>query len=262
MKSHNYLFIVYIILILLLSSCTLPNSQANETDDLIATITAQALTNSASPAEPTTPPLPTAAPTATTEPTPTIPIVSVSSYTNCRTGPGVVYDKNGDLDIGETAEVVGKNSATGYWIINNKDAAGTCWLWGNYASVLGNTASLQEYSIPPAPPTPLPALSKPDAPKNLKANVTCVLSAGPFSPYDVEVKLTWTDVANNEDGYRILKNGSLLVTLAADSTSYTDNTSLASVIVFPNPTPSHTYEVQAYNSDGKSTKIDVKVDCP
>ena len=182
MKSHNYLFIVYIILILLLSSCTLPNSQANETDDLIATITAQALTNSASPAEPTTPPLPTAAPTATTEPTPTIPIVSVSSYTNCRTGPGVVYDKNGDLDIGETAEVVGKNSATGYWIINNKDAAGTCWLWGNYASVLGNTASLQEYSIPPAPPTPEPAPSKPAAPKNLKANVTCT----PASKIDMD----------------------------------------------------------------------------
>lgn len=163
MKSHNYLFILYFILIFVLASCNLPDSLPSEADDLIATITAQALTNSAPPAEPSTPPAepsapppPTEAPGATTEPTPTNPIVSVSSYTNCRTGPGVAYDKNGDMDIGETAEVVGKNSSTGYWIINKPGGPGTCWLWGQYATVLGNIDKLPEYPIPALPPTATP----------------------------------------------------------------------------------------------------------
>jgi uncharacterized protein YgiM (DUF1202 family) len=86
-------------------------------------------------------------------------MVTVSVNTNCRTGPGVIYDLVGGLLVGEEAVVVGKFTLTNYWIINNPDSSGTCWLWGQYATVTGNTAGLPEYAQPPTPtptftPTP------------------------------------------------------------------------------------------------------------
>ena len=102
-------------------------------------------------------------PTISITTTPTVPIVSVSVNTNCRTGPGTVYDLIGALLVGERAVVVGKYTARNYWIINNPDRSGTCWLWGEYATVLGNTAGLPEYASPPTPTpsiTPTPTITR------------------------------------------------------------------------------------------------------
>ena len=41
-----------------------------------------------------------------------------------------------------------------YWIVNNPDRPGECWLWGQYASVSGDTSSLPVRTPPPTP-TPL-----------------------------------------------------------------------------------------------------------
>jgi uncharacterized protein YgiM (DUF1202 family) len=85
--------------------------------------------------------------------TPTIPMVSVSSLTNCRTGPGTAYDKVGTLIKGETAEVIGRGVNLDYWIIKlPSKPLTTCWLWSNYATVTGNTSGLTIY-YPPATPT-------------------------------------------------------------------------------------------------------------
>ena len=80
-------------------------------------------------------------------------MVSVSVDTNCRTGPGVVYDYLTALLVGEKAEIVGKYTSVSppYWIIKKGNI--TCWLWGQYAIVEGNVADLQE-KIPPPSPTP------------------------------------------------------------------------------------------------------------
>lgn len=79
------------------------------------------------------------------------PIVSVSVDTNCRSGPGKIYDYIGALLVGERAEVIGLSMDGQYWIIKNPDQAGECWLWGNYATVVGPTASLPRYTQPPTP---------------------------------------------------------------------------------------------------------------
>ena len=81
-------------------------------------------------------------------------MVSVSSNTNCRTGPGTIYDIVGALLVGEEAEVVGKGEWGYYWIIENPDGAGECWLWNNYATITGPTDGLAVYT---PPPTPTPA---------------------------------------------------------------------------------------------------------
>ena len=80
------------------------------------------------------------------------PQVSVSVATNCRTGPGVAYERVGALLVGQVAEVVGRNSTLNYWVIRNPDGTGQlCWLWGQFATVTGNTSTLPEVTPPPLP---------------------------------------------------------------------------------------------------------------
>lgn len=95
-------------------------------------------------------------PTLTLTASPSVPMVSVTVGTNCRTGPGRVYDRVGGAQVGVNYVIVGKSTPTNYWIILLPDGR-ECWLWGRYAIVEGNVASLSEIPAP-APPTPVPAL--------------------------------------------------------------------------------------------------------
>jgi hypothetical protein len=80
--------------------------------------------------------------------------ISVSVATNCRVGPGTAYERVGALLVGETAEVVGRHDVRDYWVIRNPDRPGeTCWLWGQYATLTGNTDVLPILT-PPSSPTP------------------------------------------------------------------------------------------------------------
>lgn len=101
----------------------------------------------------TTTPIPATA-TSTITPTATQPVilVSVSANTNCRTGPGTVYDLVGVLMVGEFAEVQGQSTIEGYWEILNSDKPGeSCWLSGAYATVTGDTRDLPSYTPLPSP---------------------------------------------------------------------------------------------------------------
>ena len=84
-------------------------------------------------------------PTITVTSSPAVPLVSVSSETNCRTGPSVNYKLIWKANAGTKFVVVGKHSPTNYWIIRLDDGR-ECWLWGQYATVEGNVSSLLEYS--------------------------------------------------------------------------------------------------------------------
>lgn len=171
MDNLNKIIAVGCILILTMLACNLP-SQALGTStpeiDILATATSLALTIEAQSSQPvatelpSSTPFPTETPTLTLTSTPSVPVVRVSVDTNCRTGPGIIYDRVGGLLVGEEAIVVGKYSATNYWIINNPDASGTCWLWGEYATISGNAAGLPEYTAPPSPTptfTPTPTIT-------------------------------------------------------------------------------------------------------
>jgi len=109
-----------------------------------------------------TPELPTLSPTVTLTPTPLftstplVPLISVSVATNCRVGPGRQYDRVGALLVGEIAEVYGRDPTGAYWYIRNPDPGPEfCWLWGKYATLIGNTTILPVYTPPPTP-TPAP----------------------------------------------------------------------------------------------------------
>jgi hypothetical protein len=118
---------------------------------------------SATPSMTFTPGPPTLTPTETVTPspvftsTPLVPQITVSMATNCRVGPGKVYDRVGALLVGEVTEIYGRNVNGDYWYVRNPNVnGGFCWLWGEYATLTGNVSALPIFTPPPTP-TPMPA---------------------------------------------------------------------------------------------------------
>jgi hypothetical protein len=86
--------------------------------------------------------------------TPSIPLLTVSKDTNCRSGPGAIYERKGVLLAGETTEVYGRDTKTAYWYVRNPDVEGDfCWVWGKYATATGNIFSLMLFTPIPVPLT-------------------------------------------------------------------------------------------------------------
>ncbi|NIO70086.1 MAG: SH3 domain-containing protein [Anaerolineae bacterium] len=111
---------------------------------------------------------PTEAPTATPTPLPPtdtpapsrlIAIVTASAL-NVRTGPSMAYPIVGGLSLGDSVEVVGKNT-TGDWlqIAHPSGSDDQGWIAAAYADLTGSLAAVPEVSAPPPPqPTPMAAM--------------------------------------------------------------------------------------------------------
>lgn len=100
-----------------------------------------------------------------------------------------------------------------------------------------------------ATPTPTTAPSSPQAPSNLQITNSVCSGAG------LNVTLSWADNANNETGYRIYRDGTLIQTLGSNTTTYDDNA--------PNKNSAYTYAVEAYNGVGSSSQATVNSQiCP
>jgi len=307
MKLINRFFTAMMILSFgLLSACNLPSrgvkqpganqgqqAAAPQAQDLsnaltLAVQTIQAATLTAQAGAP--------APTATSA-GPATPTVSVNSATNCRTGPGTAYDLVLTFQPGATAEVIGKYSPSNYWIIKTP-TGGTCWLWGAYATVQGNTAALAEMVPPPAPvvaeaPTDIPSSgsnsgsgSNPPTPTATSAfyiNPGIIQNVGPLynpgiiqalakpsAPPSLSVSTTCT--------YKSLFPVPVLksrmdhlswpsVSLATGYTVYVNgnkltNTTGTSVNSTPSSIGNVTFGVAAYNSIGSSSTTTHTSKCP
>lgn len=261
MKGRRTLIAVNALLVAILA-CSLPaGPPPAPSPDLAGTITPQAMAlpqASLTPVSTFAPALTDVSsltPAPTGSPTPSIPQVNVTAPTNCRTGPGLVYDLLYTMQPGQTAEIIGKDTPDNYWIVK-MPGGGTCWLWGQYAAVSGDTAALPEY---PPPITPTPSL--PADPTGLHASFSCSMSLSPFPHNDVHVDLTWQDNAKNEQGYYIFRDGTLLATLQADTSSFSDNTTMVALIPPGGPPPHITYTVQAFNQAGKSKQLSKSISC-
>lgn len=266
MSRSNRIFFSMIATIIILA-CNVPGgSTPTSAPDFVATITAQAALlvqppqaeqpspapgiNSATPELPTQivfteTPAPTATITLTS--TPNVTTLTVSADTNCRSGPGKEYDYLGALLINQSAEVVGRNTVTGYWIIKNPERDGSCWLWGNYATVTGDITKLTEF---PIPPTPTP--TAPEAPKGLKANKICFFNG---VTYNLGGSISWND-GLNETGYNVYLNGGLFNVLPANTTT----SPIPNLVLVPGG--SIKMSVEAFNPAGKSAKKAVEIACP
>ena len=265
-------------------SCNLPmqiqfNPPASPAD-LALTVTAQALMISELPDEtvqitntpassstdntiPTGTAIPQPTPTSLFTPTPSTAMVSVSLDTNCRKGPGSAYEILGALLVGESAEAVGKNSSSNYWIITNPDQpTSTCWLWGEYATVSGDQSNLAEVSIPSTPiPTPTATPTKvmpPNPVSNLQGNGSCDDPGGTgYHLHTVSGTLNWKDNANNEQGFNIYADylhgdpPKLLGSVSVNTTSYNFST-----ITIDDP---FALLVESYNAAGLAQRVSVNI---
>ena len=273
MINRKRLFYAPALLMLAALACNAPTGQSSQdTSGAAATITALAATLQAQSAAGSA----AIAESATVTPTPTgaAPTVTVSQATNCRTGPGTAYDQVGALSVGQSAQVVGKYTPANYLIILVSN--GSCWLWGQYATVNGDLSGIPEVPPPPTPTphytatpkptrTPTIALSPteapPNAPSSFTYNRTCAGGFRGATPIWIEaVTLSWQDNANNEDGYYMYKNGTRLPALSAGSTSY--NITLR----YDQGTGGALYDtfgVEAFNGAGASGKAQLDVPtCP
>ena len=295
MKRMKSNFIILLVAALALQACNLPTvavvpqpQEAGEDPSLLQTITAQALileqagqtatptaaqnqvvvvvTATADGAASATPDAALPPAPANAAPPSGAPTLTVSTATNCRTGPGQAYASIFGLPVGQTAEVVGKNTSTNYWIIKIPNGAGTCWLWGQYATVTGDTSTLPTVAIPPTPTptiTPTPKVTvtptattalAPAAPSNTNAVLlTCVTNN--FTQ-TLTVAVTWADNSNNESGFNIYANANfadgssvdqLLTSVGPNTTSYT----VTATTVSKSPS---IIKVEAFNSAGSSAR--------
>jgi uncharacterized protein YraI len=267
---NRKIIISILVLTLAAFACNLPwqapseEPEANE-PDLAATITAQSLTLQAptqqvptSTAEPPAEtPTPAATATITITPTPEVPTASVSTNTNCRTGPSTQFDLIGALTVGQTAEVVGKYQNGAYWIIKTPGSSGNCWLWGNYATVSGNTSNLPEYPPPPTPtPSVTPTPTPPQTPSNLTANKACNNAGAPVGFTYAGGNISWKDNSDNETGFNVYLGANLAGTTAPNITTYPIPPLLVTI---GQPI---TMGVEAFNSGGSSVKVEITFSCP
>ena len=179
--------IILSILVMALAACNLQSapdeglSQEELLDAAVATVSVQqlaaadsavSLADDEAEAEPeaveeaqpaTETPQPSATATVFLTPTPSEPVVGVTIDTNCRFGPHVGHDLLGALNTTEQTAVVGRLADNSYSLVENPDAAGTCWLWMSHAFMVSgdlNSVPVVEPPPPPAPtPTPTPEVS-------------------------------------------------------------------------------------------------------
>ena len=276
MKTRSRFILHFAILILFTLACGLENIQYVESPDLEGTITAQALILEQG-GEPPVQEQVVVVVTATGEggagappsneqvnPAQVLPpatgavTVTVTTATNCRTGPGQNFNIVYGMPIGQVAKVVAKNSYSGYWIIEIPGQNGqTCWLWGQYAVINGDMSTLKEVVTPtsPAPTitnTPKPTLTPtattgpafPNAPTGLTASISC--AAGPGATQTtVSGNMSWTDNSTNELVFVASVDGVSSKILAANSTSDSFNVVMETANLI-NATPANQFTVTVY----------------
>lgn len=110
----------------------------------------------------------------TSTPTP-LPQVYVAGDTNCRTGPSNHYDWKTLVVSGQTATIVGESIDGYYWVIENPNGSGTCWLWKQYTTLVAPISRLPIFASPPTKtPTRTPtATSSPFARFQYSQVMTC-----------------------------------------------------------------------------------------
>jgi uncharacterized protein YraI len=214
------------------------------------------------------------------DPTPTVSITPTETLTtspdatatfdrnaNCRRGPGTFYDTVTSLLEGQEVLIEGRNADSSWWWILLPESTAHCWVSEVAVIVSGPVAGVPIIAAPPTststrtttprststptrtpqPPTATRTPTRTDTPKPSPPAAPAQLHISNKVCTDTEYSVTlgWMDVANNEDGYRVFRDGQLLATLGKNSTGYKDN---------PPGSGPYTYGVEAFNVAGTSSR--------
>jgi hypothetical protein len=158
-SRHFYLSIT---VVLLLSACNLPVSNATAenplgtesstpnataTLKLVATKTEVVPTHTPTEAVTETPP-----PEPSETATPEAPKAEVVRETNCRLGPAGNYDLVAKYQVGQMLEVAAKDLGAGYWFVRNPEKPEEqCYLLAQNIKISGDTSALPKFTPQPSP---------------------------------------------------------------------------------------------------------------
>jgi hypothetical protein len=183
--------------------------------------------------------LPTPSPDVTAAP----PALFLKQNAFCRKGPGTAYKDVTTFEKGQSLQIDGQNETLPrWWWVLIPDTDQHCWISDAAGTASGPADSARVIHV--APPAGSSAsggggAGAPAAPSNL-AITSRVCTSSNYS-----VTLGWQDNANNETGFRVYRNGTLIATRGANATSYTDN---------PPGSGPYTYGVEAFNAAGASAR--------
>jgi hypothetical protein len=174
---------------------------------------------------------------------------SFNANANCRQGPDTAYNIVTSFLAGDVVTLDGRNDfAPRWWYVLIPSSSAHCWVSGSTLDVSGPVEELPVIAAPLLPtdtptatitPTNTAAPVPPAAPDNLSVSDSCTGSG-------LDVQLTWDDNSNNENGFRVYREGILQETLPANTTGYNQSA--------PHTNSGFTYSVEAFNSAGTSSQ--------
>lgn len=226
---------------LILSSCNLPGSDAPSPDvATAAALTVQAaLDSSQSPLA-----SPTAGADSGQQATPSTeggkPFASFEDVTNCRTGPGVNYERVTQIQPGVAVEIIGYFPPN-YWIVQTDK--GPCWVAGEFVTPLGSVSAVPTVTAPPTP--------KGSAPQNVslqKWDIFCN-----YATNEAQISIAWSD-KEDETGYRVVRNDVVVAELPADTTEFKETITLLSGQTVG-------YSIIAFNAIGSTQSKTISLGC-
>lgn len=230
-----------LILSLALSACNMPNSGATSPDvATAAAMTVQAAiennqTPLASPTAASGSEADAAMPNSDEKP-----FASFEDVTNCRTGPGVNYERITQIQPGFSVEIVGYFPPN-YWVVSTD--AGECWVAGEFVTPAGNVSVVPVVTAPPTP--------QGNAPQNVslqKWDIFCN-----YSTNEANVSIVWADKAD-ETGYRVVRNDIVIAELPANTTQFQETITLLSG-------QSAGYSIIAFNAAGATESKTISLTC-
>jgi hypothetical protein len=156
----------------------------------------------------------------------------------CRYGPGTHYIARATFLMGEQYPVEGRSPAglPAWWWVALPNGRGHCWVSDVTVQLQGPVEGLQVVNAPPVPAAP---------------TQLSILRQSCATGQMYRVMLQWVDVATDETGYRVYRDGTVIATLPANSTSYTDNPPLGGP---------YTYAVEAFNANAVSDQATVQAE--
>lgn len=163
----------------LMQACNIPTSApVTETPTLPAS---PSPTQPPSTEPPTQTPPPTNTPPPTLTATPSVPIAFPRDVAvNCRLGPGQAWIVLSGLNVGQTAQILGKNSDGSWWyIVDPFNSGRNCWVSASVTSTAGNLAGIPVVQTPTASVTNVTVKIDP-------TNISVAGCVGPISPSKIE----------------------------------------------------------------------------
>jgi hypothetical protein len=249
---NKRILISIFVLIFGLTACNLPSAEqvsppSNVQTAAALTVEAELLHLMASatlPTLPTNTPNPIFGSTGTITPTYSVPILTVREQTNCRAGPGQEYDVLFTYLPNVKLEILGRYEPNNFWLVKSSESpSGQCWLWGEYADAAGSY-----WVVPSAAPPATAAVPPPKAP-SVVWDYFCN-----YANNQTNVTLKWTDIAADETGYRVFRNGGLVAELPANATTFSETIALVAGTAT-------SYQIEVYSPTGSTRSRPISFTC-